>query len=382
MNTSVAKYKKKKRVSTWSLAAALLFLIAGLTSESLYGQAGSWKAPTWADTITNPLHAKPAVIAEGKALFNAICYVCHGKTGVGNGINAASLSKKPANLTSNAVQKQSDGALFWKITEGNPPMLSFKQTLSEKRRWKVIHYVRTLAKTGAETSTATASTGAKNASGNKSLESNAIKTEAAEKNEKTAETVSASEETNKDKLVFNPYEGISSGEKLFKGICASCHSIGRGVIIGPDLKNVTQRRSMEWLYAWVSCSQCLVKKGDPEAVAIFEKFNKQIMVNHDYLAKSQVTSIFTYIENQSEEEPKSASTAPVTRASGGGSAPFSGQGSSGTAAPYSASRDPVLSNAIYWILSGVLLFVLVVLYSLKNVIDALATAYKKQSSKI
>ena len=45
--------------------------------------------------------------------------------------------------------------------------------------------------------------------------------------------------------------------------CSSCHTFGRGVLIGPDLKGVTDRRTREWLAAWVASSERLIRAGDP-----------------------------------------------------------------------------------------------------------------------
>jgi len=41
------------------------------------------------------------------------------------------------------VQSQSDGAFFWKMTEGRGVMP--KATLGESEKWAVINYLRTLA---------------------------------------------------------------------------------------------------------------------------------------------------------------------------------------------------------------------------------------------
>ena len=106
----------------------------------------NWVAPPWTDTLKNPFQTEPAELAVGKSLFNSICFVCHGNQGKGDGVSAATLERSPANLTSPKVQSQTDGALFWKITEGNPPMLSFKESLTEEQRWKVVGYVRELVR--------------------------------------------------------------------------------------------------------------------------------------------------------------------------------------------------------------------------------------------
>jgi mono/diheme cytochrome c family protein len=84
---------------------------------------------------------------------------------------------------------------------------------------------------------------------------------------------------------------------LFKTKCSSCHTFGKGERIGPDLKGVTERRSREWLIAWIRSSETVIRSGDPTAVALFREFRQQRMPEHplsdvelgalvDYLAAS------------------------------------------------------------------------------------------------
>ena len=75
-----------------------------------------------------------------------MCFVCHGPKGKGDGMAGAGLTPKPTDLTSEAVQSQSDGAIFWKIAEGRSPMASYKSSIPEKKRWEIINYIRTLKK--------------------------------------------------------------------------------------------------------------------------------------------------------------------------------------------------------------------------------------------
>jgi mono/diheme cytochrome c family protein len=43
-------------------------------------------------------------------------------------------------------------------------------------------------------------------------------------------------------------QAAGRGEKVFKAkLCSTCHSVGKGRIVGPDLKGVTERRTPEWL---------------------------------------------------------------------------------------------------------------------------------------
>jgi mono/diheme cytochrome c family protein len=109
-------------------------------------QGGSWVAPKSADNLKNPVAGIVAATKKGQNIFNTQCSICHGEKGLGNGIGGASLHPHPANLTADSVQNQSDGAIFWKITTGNPPMASYKNVLSDKERWDLINYIRKLGK--------------------------------------------------------------------------------------------------------------------------------------------------------------------------------------------------------------------------------------------
>ncbi len=78
------------------------------------------------------------------------CLPCHGPQGKGDGPASISLERngariRPGNLSDPRMWQQPDGALFWKITEGNTPMPAFGETLSEDQRWEIIDFVRTLA---------------------------------------------------------------------------------------------------------------------------------------------------------------------------------------------------------------------------------------------
>ena len=90
--------------------------------------------------------------------------------------------------------------------------------------------------------------------------------------------------------------------------CAACHTIGKGKLIGPDLKGVTERRDREWLYSFIRSSQTMVKNGDPTAVKLFEEFNKIPMPDNDF-TDEQIEGILTYIENY---DPSAAATGTAT----------------------------------------------------------------------
>ena len=76
--------------------------------------------------------------------------------------------------------------------------------------------------------------------------------------------------------------------------CSSCHTFGRGILIGPDLKGVTDRRTREWLAAWIASSERLIRAGDPAATALFDKFRQQRMPDQG-LTPAELASLLDYL---------------------------------------------------------------------------------------
>lgn len=99
-------------------------------------------------------------------------------------------------------------------------------------------------------------------------------------------------------LVFNTGATLraqNSGEELFKSICAACHTINGGRLVGPDLSGIYNVRNNDWLISFTRSSQQLIKSGDPEAIAIFEEYNKIPMPDNN-LTDDQIQSIINYIK--------------------------------------------------------------------------------------
>ena len=121
--------------------AAALFLGAALAQDK---PGDEWVAPARAAKKKNPIEANEASLAKGKAVYVKECASCHGDKGKGDGPAIKDLEKKPEDLSAKKTVEQSDGALFWKITEGRKPMASYEKTLSEEDRWHVINYTRSI----------------------------------------------------------------------------------------------------------------------------------------------------------------------------------------------------------------------------------------------
>jgi cytochrome c2 len=76
--------------------------------------------------------------------------------------------------------------------------------------------------------------------------------------------------------------------------CSSCHTFGRGVLVGPDLKGVIDRHDRKWLIAWISSSDRLIQSGDASAAALFTKFKKQRMPDQ-HLAPAEIGALLDYL---------------------------------------------------------------------------------------
>jgi mono/diheme cytochrome c family protein len=130
------------------IAVVLGLAVAGLTILPTLAQqpaAQKWEAPSRAARKKNPVAADDKSISAGKTAYLQECRACHGDSGKGDGPSAKDLERTPGDLSKPAMWEQSDGALFWKITEGKKPMPSYDQRFSEDQRWSIVNYIRTFA---------------------------------------------------------------------------------------------------------------------------------------------------------------------------------------------------------------------------------------------
>jgi len=107
-------------------------------------EAKEWKVPAREARRANPVAADEKSIAAGKKLYVQECLDCHGGRGRGDGAGARDLDVRMPDLSDQKLWKQTDGSLFFKITEGREPMPA-TEDLSEEQRWHLVNYVRTLA---------------------------------------------------------------------------------------------------------------------------------------------------------------------------------------------------------------------------------------------
>jgi mono/diheme cytochrome c family protein len=82
----------------------------------------------------------------GKDLYSKHCKSCHGKEGYGDGTKAAELETSMRDLSTEEVQEQTDGELFYKSMIGRDEMPNFEKKIrDDEDRWMVVNYLRGLA---------------------------------------------------------------------------------------------------------------------------------------------------------------------------------------------------------------------------------------------
>ncbi|OSY86943.1 cytochrome C [Tenacibaculum holothuriorum] len=83
------------------------------------------------------------------------------------------------------------------------------------------------------------------------------------------------------------------GKKLFKSLCASCHKLNKK-LVGPALGGVEEKRTNEWLKAWIRDNAALRASGDKDAIAIYEEYKQSNMTAFPQLNDKQIDDILYY----------------------------------------------------------------------------------------
>ena len=110
-------------------------------------------------------------------------------------------------------------------------------------------------------------------------------------------------------------------KKIFNQRCTACHTFGKGVKVGPDLKGVTVRRQRPWLLKFVRSSQQVIAGGDPVANELFRTFKRQRMPDWTDLSPQDVNAILDWLavdgpdqKPADERDAELATAADITRA--------------------------------------------------------------------
>ncbi len=93
--------------------------------------------------LRNPVPPTAASVAEGLALFETNCLICHGKTSAERGRVGKKLVPPPPGLEPDMVKGLSDQEIFKVMTFGFGRMPVFQDKLSPRERWNLVNFLRT-----------------------------------------------------------------------------------------------------------------------------------------------------------------------------------------------------------------------------------------------
>lgn len=116
---------------------------------------------------------------------------------------------------------------------------------------------------------------------------------------------------------------MDTGERVFRGRCMTCHTIGGGDVaepierrFGPDLLGVTKIRSRAWLVRWIKEPDKMLAEKDPIAMDLYAKYNRLSMPNF-MLNETEVNAVIDYLDSESRRventRPKVQPTAAATK---------------------------------------------------------------------
>ncbi len=129
---------------TTKILIALAFLAFPAISALHAQNAKEWAVPANFSSMKNKAAAGKETLATGKELYAKHCKSCHGATGLGDGPKAGTLDVSCGDFSTAKFQAQTDGDLFYKVSEGRGKMPAFKKTIpDENDRWALVTYMRT-----------------------------------------------------------------------------------------------------------------------------------------------------------------------------------------------------------------------------------------------
>ena len=128
-----------KTLLTFGAITAFAFSLVSFTTPQ-----DKWVVPDEYKNMENE-YAGDDEDGIGEELYMQHCKSCHGKEGFGDGTKAKELETEMRDLTSEEVQSQKDGELFYKSFIGRDEMPNFEKKISDDEdRWMVINYLRSL----------------------------------------------------------------------------------------------------------------------------------------------------------------------------------------------------------------------------------------------
>jgi mono/diheme cytochrome c family protein len=96
-------------------------------------------------------------------------------------------------------------------------------------------------------------------------------------------------------------QAAEAGEEIFQSLCAACHTIGKGKLVGPDLAGVTSRREESWLHRQIKEPDALIAENDPIAMQLLQEADNVEMPPAE-LSDEEVVAVIAYLKSTEQQE--------------------------------------------------------------------------------
>lgn len=112
-----------------------------------------------------------------------------------------------------------------------------------------------------------------------------------------------------------PAQSTGQGEQLFQANCAACHTIGKGKLVGPDLKGVAFRRDPTWVAKWIDHPRQVVRSGDSLAVRLDNQYAGNMVALG--LSPDEIAAIMQYLSYAQKTARQAVETLETGKQAGG-----------------------------------------------------------------
>ncbi|MGZ8716349.1 MAG: cytochrome c [Gaiellaceae bacterium] len=112
-------------------------------------------------------------------------------------------------------------------------------------------------------------------------------------------------------LSSNAAAAGQDGKAVFDQLCQGCHTIGGGKLVGPDLQGVAERRTADWVRAFVLEPDKVIAAGDPIAKQLVGEYNNVQMPNLG-VTEAQIGQLLTFLGFTGPSSTTTAATTTTT----------------------------------------------------------------------
>ncbi len=88
----------------------------------------------------------------------------------------------------------------------------------------------------------------------------------------------------------------------FRQNCYSCHTIGGGRLVGPDLKGLSDRQDRDWLVGFILNPQGVINRGDPYAQQLLDEARGVVMPPVQGITRQRAESLLDLIDAEGQLE--------------------------------------------------------------------------------